>query len=76
MTVLYANINTSDGMDAVRKILDDNSDDIAHNCLILKLLELILTKNIFEFDGKLFVQNIGTSMGAKPAPDYANIISS
>ena len=76
VTGLYTNINTADGMEAVRKTLDANSDDIALNCLILELLELILTKNIFEFDNKLYIQNIGTAMGSKPAPDYANIFMS
>ena len=43
------------------------------NIFILELLELVLSQNIFEFDEKLFRQEIGTAMGGKPAPDYANI---
>ena len=31
------------------------------------------SNNIFEFDEKLYKQDVGTAMGSKPAPDYANI---
>ena len=39
----------------------------------MKLLELVLKNNIFEFNRELFIQMIGTAMGTKPAPSYANI---
>ena len=76
VTGLYTNINADDGIEAVRRTLEANSDDHPHNCLILELLELLLKNNIFEFDDKLYIQKIGTAMGAKPAPDYANIFMS
>ena len=37
------------------------------------MLELVLKNNIFEFNSELFIQLIGTAMGSKPAPSYANI---
>ena len=40
---------------------------------IIRLLELVLKYNIFEFNQELFVQMIGTAMGTRPAPSYANI---
>ena len=40
---------------------------------IAKLMELILKYNIFRFDKNLYQQKIGTAMGSKPAPLYANI---
>ena len=43
---------------------------------MIELLELVLTNNIFEFDEQLYKQLIGTAMGSKPAPDYANIFMS
>ena len=76
VTGLYTNIDADDGIESVRRTLEANSDDQAHNCLILELLELLLKNNIFEFDSKLFIQKIGTAMGSKPAPDYANIFMS
>ena len=35
---------------------------------------VVLKLNIFEFNSELFVQLIGTAMGARPAPSYANIL--
>ena len=40
---------------------------------IVKLLEILLKFNIFEFDGQLYSQNIGTAMGSRPAPAFANL---
>jgi len=40
---------------------------------ILKLLEINLTKNDFEFDSKFYLQDKGTAMDKKFAPSYANI---
>ena len=39
-------------------------------------MNLFLENNIFEFDSELFKQIIGTAMGSKPAPHYANIFLS
>ena len=39
----------------------------------MELLDLVLNGNIFEFNGKIFKQKIGTSMGTKVAPTYACI---
>ena len=40
---------------------------------IKKSLELILYNNYFQFDDTTFHQILGTAMGAKCAPSYANI---
>ena len=37
------------------------------------MLEFILTKNNFEFNGAHYVQKHGTTMGTRCAPTYANI---
>ena len=39
---------------------------------ISRLLEIILQYSIFEFNENVYQQQIGTSMGTKPAPEYAN----
>ena len=49
------------------------NDENVKNIFILELLELVLSKNIFEFDEKLFRQEIGAAMGGKTAQDYAYI---
>ena len=38
-----------------------------------ELIDLVLKNNIFEFDGKHYLQIQGTAMGTKMAPAYANI---
>lgn len=40
---------------------------------LLKLLEINLPRNDFEFDSKFYLQVKGTAMGKKFAPSYANI---
>ena len=50
-------------------ILENSDNPDALNCLILELLELVLKNNIFEFDDKLYRQEIGMAMGCKPALD-------
>ena len=43
---------------------------------LILLLEIVLSQNIFEFNNELFIQQIGTAMGTKCAPTYANIFMS
>ena len=70
---LYTNIPQSEGLEAVRDALEDRDDKAIPSEYIVKLLEIVLKHNIFEFDEELFIQLIGTAMGTRPAPSYANI---
>ena len=38
-----------------------------------ELANLVLTNNVFEFNGKFYLQTQGTAMGTKMPPSYANI---
>ena len=40
---------------------------------LVKIMEIILKNNIFEFHEGYYIQNIGAAMGCKPIPPYANI---
>ena len=40
---------------------------------LIKLLRLVLTNNIFEFNREFWLQLLGTAMGTRVAPTYANI---
>ena len=40
---------------------------------LVDLLKTVLDSNIFEFNGQLWQQKIGTAMGTKVAPTYACI---
>ena len=53
-----------------KKVPADDIKQIPTHFLI-KLLELVLHGNIFEFDDQLYRQIIGTAMGTRVAPTYA-----
>ena len=40
------------------------------------MTELVLKKNVFEFNSECFLQSSGTAIGTKMAPAYANIVMS
>ena len=62
-----------EGIDAVNEALEERSDKSVSSGFLTRLLELVLKHNIFEFNGKLFKQLIGTAMGTKCAPNYSNV---
>ena len=70
---LYTNIPMDEGIDAVREALEERLDKSVSTEFIVRLLELVLKFNIFEFDNQLFKQLIGTAMGTKCAPNYSNL---
>ena len=73
MSALFTNIPQSQGTEAVKEALEERINPDVPRDLLIKLLELILKYNIFVFNSDLYLQLIGTAMGTKPAPSYANI---
>ena len=43
---------------------------------IHNMTELVLKKNVFEFNSECFLQTSGTAVGTNMAPAYANIVMS
>jgi hypothetical protein len=41
---------------------------------LIYLLRSVLENNVFEFDGKLFIQKIGVAIGAMPSPECCDIL--
>ena len=70
---LYTNIETTEGLQAVRASFQDNPNKRRPDKELLQLLEINLTKNDFIFNSEYFLQVKGTAMGKKFAPSYANI---
>ncbi|XP_036071479.1 uncharacterized protein LOC118599729 [Oryzias melastigma] len=70
---LYTNINTQEGIRSIKNIFNKFHDPQRPDEEILKLLEINLTRNDFEFDQHFFLQIKGTAMGKKFAPAYADI---
>ena len=73
VSALYTNIPQDEGLKCVKETLEERNKPALPTEFIIKLLELILKNNIFEFNSEYFIQLIGTAMGSKPAPSYANI---
>ena len=70
---LFTNITQEDGIEAATEALEERKIKEVPTQFITRLLELVLQYNIFEHDSTLYRQQIGTSMGSKPAPDFSNI---
>ena len=70
---LYTNVPQAERIKATAEALNERQTVGVPTPFLTRLLELVLQENIFENDSKLYRQQIGTSMGSKPAPDYANI---
>ena len=71
---LYTNIPNIEGLTAARIALDTarpQANIKPTNASLIKLLELVLTKNNFQFNGVNFLQVGGTAMGTKVAPSFA-----
>ena len=69
---MYTNIDLKNGLDAVSSAFENHEKtEIFYS--VLKLLELSLKNNDFEFNDNFFLQIRGTSMGKKFAPHYADI---
>ena len=70
---LFTNITQEDGIEAATEALEERKIKEVPTQFITRLLELVLQYNIFEHDSTLYRQQIGTSMGSKPGPDFSNI---
>jgi len=71
---LYTNIPIGDGLEACRIALDTyrSATNIKpKNETLIKLLEIVLKKNNFQFNGVNYLQVGGTAMGTKVAPSFA-----
>ena len=77
ITSLYTNIPHNEGIQSTKEMLTIHKppDSLSHNSYIIELLDLVLTNNHFEFNGKYYHQLSGTAMGTKLAPSYANLFT-
>ena len=72
---LYTNIPNKEGICSVAKSLRKYPPTLTTSRIVLQLLKEVLTKNIFEFNGKHYLQVGGTAMGTRLAPSYMQIFS-
>ena len=70
---LYPSIPHDEGIEYMHEMLQQHSTSKVSAESLCELAELILTNNFFEFGDKIYHQKLGTAMGTKFAPQYANI---
>jgi hypothetical protein len=76
---MYTNIDTEHGLDTIEKWLHLHRHEIAAKHpsfpfnLVLELLRIVMTNNVFQFDDCWFHQRNGTAMGTSVACIYATI---
>ena len=73
LSALYTNIPQDEGIEAVTEALQERNNKDVPTEFIIRMLEIVLKHNVFEFNNELFIQLIGTAMGSRPAPSYANL---
>ena len=69
----YTNILLNEGIEAFREELEKREDHSIPTEFLIKLLKLVMECNIFKFNNKFWIQLLGTSMGTRVAPTYANL---
>jgi hypothetical protein len=73
---MYTNIDTKIGLQSFKSFLELNKDLIPNNFptnLFLKILETVMSNNIFSFADTKWLQLSGTAMGTPTACAYATI---
>ena len=72
MVGLYPHIPHGEGLKALTRAVDNAESKLPVDEFI-SLARLVLENNYFEFDEKIFRQKLGTAIGTKFAPRFANI---
>ena len=70
---LYTNIIHEEGLHTMQDWMLQNNINYNRTEFIKKLGYLVLKHNYFEFNGQLFLQQQGTAMGTRMAPNYGII---
>ena len=71
-TALFINTPQEEGAQSILEGLNENPHRKVPPSFITRLLEILQEFNIFEFNGELWKQEIGSAMGQKYVPPYAN----
>jgi hypothetical protein len=71
---LYTNIPNEEAKEAALNLLDSHRTptEVPTNTTLIKLLDLVLRCNNFQFNGTNYLQVGGTAMGTRVAPSLAN----
>ena len=70
---LYPSIPHGEGLEAIREALDRRENPNVATDTLVGLASLVLESNYFEFNDRFYKQKLGTAIGTKFAPAYANL---
>ena len=70
---LYTNIDHEEGSNACFEQLERRKHKEVPSSLLKKLIQLVLSSNVFRFNNRLYEQIKGTAMGTPMAVNYANL---
>ena len=70
---LYPHIPHAESLEAIRHALNERENPEMPTGLIVDLAELVLKNNNFGFNGNHYLRTLGTMIGTKMAPAYANL---
>ena len=70
---LYPSIPHGEGLEAIREALGRRGNPGVATDTLVGLASLVLENNYFEFNDRFYRQKLGTPIGAKFAPAYANL---
>ena len=76
VAALYPSIPHDDGLANLRNALLASSIPTLTTNGICDMAELVLKRNVFEFNNKYFIQTSGSAIGTKLAPGYASLFLS
>ena len=70
---LYPSIPHGEGLEAIKQALDRRENPEVATDTLVGLASLVLDNNYLEFNDKIYRQKLGTAIGNKFAPAYANL---
>ena len=73
---MYSNVTLNEGLAAFKECLETRPDEDKNSIpteWIMKLVKMIMTKNIFTFNEETWLQLLGCCMGSQVSPSYANL---
>ncbi|XP_072041052.1 uncharacterized protein [Amphiura filiformis] len=73
VTALYTNINHNEALRACQQYLGTRPNKSPPTVDLIRLLELVMTLNSFEFNSQFYNQILGIRMGTCVAPSAANL---
>ena len=71
MKALYPSVPRSEAREAVKAALEEREDTTVPTDAFLELMDLVLNNNLFEFNGKRYIQREGTAIGSRLGKNYA-----